>query len=355
MAFARIKGVHLKGLVTAVPAREVALSDEPGLFEGGPAQMERLRTTLGLDKRRIVPEGMTACDLGEAAVRDLLERTGTDPASVDGLFMVTQTPDHLQPGNALILHGRIGFPATCAAFDLNSGCSGYVYGLWAAHAFIASGGLRKVILVAGDTISRIVSPHDRSTRPLFGDAVAATLLEAGSGAPESFFDLGSDGTGYRFLWQPGGAFREPFTGDSSELKQEGEGILRSRGHLHMDGAEIFNFSLKVGPDAIRAMLSRSGWTVDAVDGFVLHQANAYIIENIRRRLGLPVEQVPSGTVARFGNQSSASIPGTLVDHYGDQLMSRSHRFILSGFGVGLSWATAAIELPKLLCNSLIEV
>lgn len=356
MALSRVQGVHISGLVTAVPANEVSLSkDEAYLYDGNIQQIERLKQTIGLDKRRIVPEGMTALDLAEPAVRKLLEETGTDPASVDGLFMVTQTPDYLQPGNAVLLQGRIGIPDTCACMDLNLGCSGYVYGLWAAHNFIASGGLKRVVLVVGDTISRIVSGNDRALRPLFGDAACATLLEAWPGASEAVFDLRSDGTGYQSLWQPGGAFREPATPETTEAKQLGEGILRSRCQLHMDGAEIFNFSLKVEPAAITGMLEAAGLDAEEVDGYIFHQANRYIIDNIRRRLKLPAEKVPAGTVEKFGNQSSASIPATLTDHYGERLTQSSHRFILSGFGVGLSWATCSVELPALKCNTLIEV
>lgn len=355
MAVLRIKGVRIGGLVTVVPANEVSLSDEAYLFDNNHAQIDRLKATIGLDKRRVAPAGMTACDMAEAAVRKLLVETGTDPASVDGLFMVTQTPDYLQPGNAVLLQGRIGFPATCAAMDFNLGCSGYVYGLWAAHSFIAGGGMKRVILVVGDTVSQIVSKDDRALRPLFGDAACATLLEADPAAPEAVFDLQSDGTGYQSLWQPGGAFREPCSPETAEVKAIGEGIRRSRCHLHMDGAEIFNFSLKVEPKAITDMLQASGWDVESLAGIVFHQANRYIIDNIRRRLKLPAEKVPAGTVERFGNQSSASIPATLTDHYGATLTQQPHRFILSGFGVGLSWATCAIELPALACNSLVEL
>lgn len=355
MAVVRIKGTRIGGLVTAVPENEVRLSDEAHLFDGNMAQVERLKATIGLDRRRVVPDGMTACDLAEAAVSRLLEETGIDAASVDGIFMVTQTPDHLQPGNAVLLQGRLGFPTTCAAMDFNLGCSGYVYGLWAAHSFIAAGGLRRVILVAGDTVSRIVSEKDRALRPLFGDAACATLLEADPEATEAVFDLQSDGTGFEALWQPGGAFREPVSAESSQVHQIGDGVRRSRCHLHMDGAEIFNFSLKVEPKAITDMLAATGWPADSVDGYIFHQANRYIIDNIRRRLKLSPERVPAGTVERFGNQSSASIPATLTDHYGQSLVRSPHRFILSGFGVGLSWATAAVELPPLACNTLLEI
>jgi len=355
MAKTGIAGVTVRSLATAVPRNTVSLLDEAELFGGNLAQIERLKATIGLDQRRVVPEGMTASDLAAAAIERLLHDTGLEAGEIDGLFMVTQTPDYLQPGNAVLLQGRCGLPGSCATMDFNLGCSGFVYGLWAAHSFIAAGGLRKVILVAGDTISRIVSAHDRALRPLFGDAASAILLEADKAAGPAYFDLQSDGTGYQALWQPGGGFREPANADRLTEKPLAEGILRSRCHLHMDGAEIFNFSLKVEPQAIKGMLEQAGWAEDSVDGFVFHQANRYIIDNIRRRLKLGREKVPDGTVERYGNQSSASIPATLTDHYGTKLCEKGHRFILSGFGVGLSWATCGIDIPPLKGNSLVEV
>ena len=356
MSLARINGVRIAGLVTAIPRNEVSLSrDEAHLFDGNTAQIERLKQTIGLDRRRVVEAGVTALDLAQPAVERLLEETGTDPAEIDGLFMVTQTPDYLQPGNAVLLQGRLGLPDTCACMDINLGCSGYVYGLWAVHSFIKAGGLRKVVFVVGDTISRIVSGEDRSLRPLFGDAAAATLLEADPEAEEAVFELRSDGTGYQALWQPGGAFREPPSAETTAVEQLGEGVRRARSHLQMDGAEIFNFSLKVELPAIRKMLEVTGWDPAEVDGYIFHQANRYIIDNIRRRLKLPEELVPAGTVEKYGNQSGASIPATLTDHYGKQLTERPHRLILSGFGVGLSWATCALQLAPLKCNALIEI
>lgn len=354
MALSEIAGVQMRGLVAAVPVREVSLADEWEALGGQAEQLSRLKQTIGLDRRRIVAEGRTSLDLAVAAGRRLLEATRTDPDSVDAVFMVTQTPDYWQPGNAVLLQSRLGLSKGCAAMDINLGCSGYVYGLWMVHSLLASGGLKRVLLFAGDTISRIVGPRDRSLRPLFGDAASATLLERSEGHGPAYFELGSDGTGAQSLWQPGGAFREP-PGESDPEKELGEGIHRRRRHLHMDGADIFNFSLKVGPAGIESILAASGWDRAAVDGFVLHQANRYIIENIRRRIAVGPEKVPSATVERFGNQSSASIPFTLAEHYGDKLCSRGHRFVLSGFGVGLSWGTCAIELPSLLCNEWIEV
>lgn len=354
MALARIEGVRVAGLVAAVPRREVALAEEWKALGGEPGQLARLQATIGLNRRRVVEEGTTALDLAAVAARRLLDAARIDPATVDGVFMVTQTPDYGQPGNAVLLQDRLGLPTRCAAMDINLGCSGYVYGLWMVHSLIASGGLERVLLLAGDTISRIVGPRDRSLRPLFGDAASATLLERAEGQGPAFFELCSDGSGAEALWQPGGGFREPLEDAADPEVAHGEGVNRRRRHLHMDGAEVFNFSLRVGPSSIASILAACGWDKGDVDGFVLHQANRYILENIRRRLGVAPEKLPSAVVEAFGNQSSASIPFTLAAHFGGMLCTRPHRLVLSGFGVGLSWATMAAELGPLRCNEWVE-
>lgn len=365
MAEAVIGGVRIEGIITAVPQNEVSLAEEAGNLGIPEGQLVRLKKTIGLDRRRIAPAGMTAGDLAEAAARRLLAECRSSPEDIDGIFMVTQTPDFLQPGNAVLLQDRLGLTKSTAAMDLNLGCSGYVYGLWTAASLLRAGGLRRILLLVGDTVSRIVHEKDRALRPLFGDAVAATLLTVeaegnapGSGEPENpvmRFELCSDGSGYNALYQPGGAFREPWSPESAEVRDIGEGVLRSRCHLHMDGAAIFNFSLQVEPPAIQNMLATCGWSIEDVDGFVFHQANRYILQNIRRRLKLPADKVPDGTVEKFGNQSGASIPGTLCDHYGAALCGRPHRMIWSGFGVGLSWATCAVELPALKACGMVEL
>lgn len=346
MAEVHISGVSLRGIVSVVPKNEVALADEWEAMGGETAQLGRLKATIGLDRRRVVPDGMTALDLARAAGERLIAASSVDRSEIDGILMVTQTPDYWQPGNAILLQERLGLSTNCTALDINLGCSGYVYGLWVAHSLLVAGGLRRILLFAGDTISRIVGTRDRSLRPLFGDAASATLLEPCSKG-QAWFDLCSDGSGAQSLWQPGGAFREPLCDRADEPKESAPGVVRRRRDLHMEGADIFNFSLKVEPASIQRVLSACDWDPESVDGYILHQANRYILENIRRRLGVPAEKLPSAIVERFGNQSSASVPFTLCEAFGNKLCSKEHRLILSGFGVGLSWATAAIQTPAL--------
>ena len=345
----------VRAIVTAVPPEERSIDDEIDLFGGNEKQIARLKKTIGLNKRRIVDALTTAADLCESAARHLMAQSALPAEQVDALICVTQTPDYAQPCNAAVLHGRLGLPKTCAALDVNLGCSGYVYGLWLAHMMVSSGGCHKVLLLAGDTISRIVHPRDRAVAPLFGDGGSATLIEREADGSPAWFSLETDGTGCEALIVPAGGFRQPSTPETQTESEDEAGNIRTPEHLFMDGAEVFNFSIQVEPAAVKDIAAYAGVELDAIDYFVFHQANRYILTNIAKRLKLDPSKVPMQTVERYGNQSSASIPSAICGELAGELTTASpRRLLLSGFGVGLSWASAILDCRKLWVCEIIE-
>ncbi|ADE55388.1 ketoacyl-ACP synthase III [Coraliomargarita akajimensis] len=349
------QGVRISGIVTCVPTTEKCIDDELELFGGNVKQIERLKKTIGLNKRRVVDAGETAADLCEAAARRLLQQQSLEASELDAIICVTQTPDHSQPCNAAVLHGKLGCATKCAAFDVNLGCSGYVYGLWLAHMMCLSGGCERVLLLAGDTISRLVNPRDRSVAPLFGDGGSATLLEPGNQTGTAFFSVETDGAGCGHLMVPAGGARRPSSAETVEELVDEAGNIRCAENLFMDGAEVFNFSVTVEPRAVKELLAYAGLENDAVDYYVFHQANRYILGNIAKRLKLAPEKVPMQTVEQFGNQSSASIPGALCGELAERLLAGDGRqVLLSGFGVGLSWASAVVDLSDIETCELID-
>lgn len=352
MANTKFKNVKISGIVTVVPQIEKSIDDEIGLYGGNEKQIERIKRSIGLDKRRVTDSNTTSTDLCHQAANKLIDGLKINKAEIDGLIFVTQTPDHFQPSNAAILHGRLGLEKHCASFDINLGCSGYVYGLWMAHMMIASGTCSKVLLLAGDTISKYVNPKDRSTAPLFGDAGSATLVEKSNSEQEAFFSLHTDGAGHEFIKVPAGGFRRPSTPDTAIAREDTEGNWRSQDDIYMNGGEVFNFSIKTEPTAIIEILEYSQKTIDEINYVVFHQANKYIISNIAKRLKLPLEKAPCETVSKYGNQSSASIPSTINDALGERVSSSNQQLVLSGFGVGLSWASAVVNVEKIYCPSI---
>ncbi len=318
-----IDGVGLKGIVACVPERRETVEDLAARFGADAAQ--RIASATGIDARHLVPPHQCTSDLAEAAARRLLERMGWEPGTVDLLVMVTQTHDHILPASGFLLHHRLGLAKGAAVLDLTLGCSGYVYGLWTAAAMLKAAGGRRALLVAGDTTSRLIDPGDRTVAPLFGDAATATALERDGAAAPMAFALGSDGAGAPYLMVRGGGLRRP----------------DAPAHLFMDGTQVFAFTLREVPDSVRAALELAGWTMEGVDHLVLHQANAQMIRHLARKLGATPGQAVLA-LAGYGNTSSASIPLALADGLGGPLAAGPRRLLLSGFGVGWSWGSAAL-------------
>ncbi|WP_207459110.1 ketoacyl-ACP synthase III [Azospirillum sp. SYSU D00513] len=330
-----IEGVGIAGLAACLPERRETVEELALRF--GEEAARKIAKATGIEARHLVPPHQCASDLAEAAARRLLDRLGWDPGSVELLVTVSQTHDHILPGSGFLLHRRLELPKGAAVLDLGLGCSGYVYGLWTAAAMLKAAGARRALLVAADTISRVIDPGDRTVAPLFGDAATATALELDPAAPPMAFALGSDGAGAPYLSVPGGGMRRP----------------DEPAHLFMDGTQVFAFTLREVPDSVRAALALAGWGMAEVDHLVLHQANAQMIRHLAQKLGATPEQAVVA-LAGFGNTSSASIPLALVAALPDRLRAGAARLLLSGFGVGWSWGSAAVTVgPLRACETML--
>jgi len=342
-----IKHFRISGLsVTTGSIRRNFITD--GQAQGVPlAQLERIAKTIGLVDRMVAPASVTALDLCEDAARRLLNEMNLDVSSIDAVIFVTQTPDHSQPNNASLLHGRLGLSKSAFAFDLSLGCSGWVVGLQQAGLLCAHGGAGRVLLCAGDTLSRLTHEKDRAMDPLFGDAGSATIVERTGQATSMHFILGADGKGAQSIIVPAGGARQPATDLTRKEKVDVSGNTQHAENLQMDGAEVFNFSLREIPSAVQSVMQHAGYTPALADALVLHQANKFIVESIAQKIGFEKSKVPSGIVAQFGNQSSASIPCALIHALGGALAQKPLKLVGCGFGVGLAWGAFAGEIGPL--------
>ena len=343
MAQLSFQTARIAGVVTTVGGQYRSAADLQSEFGFSDTELERLQKTLGLQSRYVAAPGVTTSDLCLNSAHALLAGLGVAPDAIDAVIMVTQTPDFRAPSTAIHLAHRLGCNTGVMAFDIALGCSGYVYGLNSAFALV-NGGLRNVLLVVGDVASRFAEKSDRAFAPLMGDAGAATLItRADAASPSSsHFCLHSDGAGYRALYMPGSGVRE---------EAEPRGPL---GYMHMNGAEVFNFTIKVVPSMFSEIFAYAATAPESIDYFVLHQPNKYILHNIQKRLGLPKERVPDQTQAIYGNQNSASIPGTINGFLSEQLHGAGKtRLLLAGFGIGLSWGAAVLEVDGLYAPPVI--
>lgn len=350
MAIFSIPGVEIVGMATTVPKHEVSNLD----FDTIPEKERKLyvRTT-GIEKRRVARNGTCASDLCEHAARALLEKLGWQPSEVSVLVFLTQTPDYITPATAAILQHKLGLPHSCMALDINLGCSGYPYGLSVVASLLRNMPGAKALFLAGDVSSACLSEQDKSAAPIFSDAGSATALVQDDSAPEMYFNLETDGSGFEAIIIPEGGYRKPITPQSLELVEESPGIVRNKTHLALNGINIFNFSVQAAPQNANALLEHFGIPKSSVDYFVFHQANLVINESIRKKMGLTTEQAPL-TLGKFGNTSSATIPVTIASEIQAIVSQKPSRLLLSGFGVGLSWGAAIVDTQGMVCLPVLE-
>ena len=286
----------------------------------------RVVAKTGIRSRHVAGPGICASDLAYEAARRLLQSASIPLESIDCLVLCTQSPDYFLPATACLLQDRLGLPSTCAAFDINQGCSGYVYGLFLAKGLVESGLARYVLLLTGETYSKYVHPADRTNRLLFGDAGSATLVaNGGSGAAIGNFVMGTDGRGASNLIVEGGAHRHP--------ERRCRGDQAGPENLYMNGPEVFAFSLRRVPEVVNALLDRSNLTIDEIDRFVFHQANAFMNETLRAKLKIPRAKYPL-VLDGYGNTVSNTLP--IVLHESGGFFSKGEKVMLVGFGVGYS-------------------
>lgn len=311
----------------------------------GAEAADKIAESSGILERRVAAPDVCASDLAAAAAEDLLTRFAVDRSSIDLLTFATQTPDYLLPTTACLLQDRLGLPTSTAAFDINLGCSQYVYSLSVAHAMLASGLRKRALVLTGDTVSRILHPRDRAVVPLFGDAGTATLLEpttAGDGLLD--FELGTDGSGGKYLIWPTSGMRLSRTAESAAEKTDDSGSVRRDDDMFMDGSAIFLFTLKTVPRIVKALLGRNGLTVPDVDLFVFHQASELIVHSSAKRLGIPREKVHF-RLHDLGNSGGSTVGVALTDAWLRGRLKPGMTVVLAAFGVGLSWAAALLKWP----------
>jgi 3-oxoacyl-[acyl-carrier-protein] synthase-3 len=357
MSHAKFDHVKVTGISVVIPSKEIKFEEESSKLWSDAGKIRRMQSMIGFGTRRVVEGNVTASDLSAQAARRLLETLEVSPSSLDAIVFVVQTPDYFCPASACIIHKALKLPTSCLAFDVNQGCAGYVYGLYIAGSLVESGACKRVLLCAGDTPSRLTTPANRITAPIFGDAGSATLVEYGVEQSPSYYSLGAEGSGSDVIIVPGGGTRMPVGRTPEECASLTARLVNSGNETslletYMDGLEVLNFTLRVVPQHIHELLAEAGIAVDEIDHFIPHQANKQIVESLSSALGFPPEKALSQTFTKYGNQTIASLPATMCDVLPTVLTGSPKRYLLSGFGVGLSWGSCILELGNLGCASI---
>lgn len=350
MALFSTHNVSVKGLSIAVPDKIYYNKDYDFIPE---SERDLFIKTTGVVQRRMAVIGRTASDLCVAAAEELLKKLNWSKESVELLIFVSQTRDYVLPSMSCITQDRLGLSKNCMAFDINLGCSGYVYGLSVISSMMSSGAFKRALLLAGDISTINTAYTDKSTFPLFGDAGTATAVEFSPGNTW-YFNLQTDGSGHEAIIIRDAGARNHGSPASFDMIEYGEGIIHNRLQVELHGMEVFNFSLKEVAPNFKELMDYAGKKTEDTDYFIFHQANKLINESIRKKLKLPPEKVPM-CIDEFGNTSSSSIPLAMLSRISGDLYAKKNKLVLCGFGVGLSWGTMYFENEPFVCLPLIEV
>lgn len=291
--------------------------------------LDRLEKKLGIKERRVVNHNESAFDLAKKVCAKISHKELKD---IDFLIYCTQTPEYFLPSTACVLQNEIGLQKTSGAFDFNLGCSGYIYGLAMAKSFLNTGIATKVLFVTSETYSKHIHKEDWSNRAIFGDAATATIIDKEDLGNLGEFDLGTDGEGAENLIVKGGAGRSNFNQD-----------FKRDNLLYMNGPEVFKFTLDNVPLTVNACLEKNGRTIESVDFVIFHQANVYMLKNLRKKVGIEESKFYIN-VEKIGNTVSNTIPIALEDSMKRGLIKSGDCVLLCGFGVGYSWGSTIITI-----------
>ena len=322
-----IRNVRIVGMACAVPSAVVGNDIFVSRF--GAEQMEKFEKMVGVRERRFSDAKESTADLAFAAAHLLQSKNLWSGDNVDAVLFVSQTPNRMLPASACELQARLGIKNDTIAYDINLGCSGFVYGMFSAASLLQMPGVDRVVLCGGDTISKLTKYDDPASVPLFGDAGFAIVLEKADGATPIHYAFKTDGSGAEAI------------------------SCEHGGRLCMDGMDVFNFTINEVPDLIKETLSSCNLLVDQIDYFVLHQANRFVLKQVALAIGTSMRKLPV-CMDRYGNTSSASIPLTLCDMKAKDPGLAVKKCLMSGFGVGLSWGTLVMDFNFDTCVGIVE-
>lgn len=352
MAFLKFSGIGIRGISATVPKQIINNYDYTMHFPK--EDVKEIVDKIGIFERRFVDENTCSSDLCFNAANELLNDLEIDRSEIDLLVFVSQTADYRMPATSIILQNKLGLNKSTMAFDINLGCSGFVYGLSTVYSIMQQPGFKKALLLDGETRSRIYSPKDRKTAFLFGDGGIAALIEKSEEYGDSFFNLGSDGSKESLIKVNAGGYRNPSSAETLKENIVDEyGNIRSEEHGYMNGADVFNFVLQEIPKNLKQLFAFANKQTDEMNYYLFHQANSYMNEYLRNKLKLDPEKVPT-SIEKFGNTSSVSIPLTMVAKLQNKLEGKN-QILLSGFGVGMSWASAILQTNNCYLGDITEI
>ena len=349
MVCSTIKNVRLKGLSLILGENKKNLAENPFYYNNDLKKLKSLQNTVGIDTRYITNPDTTSSDLALEAAEKLLAELKINAETIDAVIFITQTPDYKYPGNAYVIHKKLtgGLKKDTMAMDITQGCSGFIWGFYQSAIMINSG-LKRILLLCADTLSKMVHPKDKATIPILGDSASAAIIEYDENSPETYFILKSQGEKLENIYCPAGGFRMPASKETKKEIKDVDGNIRTLENFYMNGFEVFTFTFYEQPLLFNEIMKYSNLKKEDIDYFIFHQANGYIVKNIINNIKIPPEKSPSKAFSMFGNLNSSSVPSAICGELRDKLEGKK-KILIQGFGTGLSWGAAITEVDNLIC------
>lgn len=352
MAILSYNGIGITALAAAVPQHIIHNYEYTKYFPA--EQVKEVVNKIGIYERRFADEDTCSSDLCFAAAEKLIEDNQVKREEIDLLVFISQTPDYRMPATSIILQHRLGLPQSCIAFDINLGCSAFLYGMSVVYSMMQSGYIRKALILDGETRSKVYSPKDRRSAFIFGDGGIAALIECSEKFGQSWFSLNSDGSRYDLIMIPAGGYRHMSSIETLKERVVDEyGNIRTEEQGYMKGGDVFNFVIREIPKDIKNTLTYASKTPNDFDYIVLHQANNFINSYITKKMKLDLSKIPT-SIGKYGNTSSVSIPLTIASELKGKLQGEN-LLLLSAFGVGMTWGTGIVPFVDCKISDIVEV
>lgn len=339
MPLFHFNNIKISAVAAAVPSTKITVSDFAKKF--GDDYVKKFSESTGVREMRYTRPHQTASDLAFAAANKILTEKNIDKDSIKALVFAAHSTDYRRPATACILHKRLSLSKDCVAFDMSLGCSAFVYSLQTICSLMSNSDIDRALLLVGETMSKLVNPNDKSVAMLFGDGGAAILLEKSTSSHSITGLLKTDGSGYKAIIAPGGGARWPDAPhDDFQCK---DGNIRNLYNSIMQGEDVFSFTISDVPRTIKEFLNRTKTSMDDYDCLAFHQANQFIHKMMAKKLKCDLTKMPL-CIHKYGNTSAAAIPLLLCDTYGTSYESKLMKFLMCGFGVGLSWGVVSADI-----------
>ena len=339
MGLIKFSNIGIKAISATVPKNTVKTSDLTDYFSK--EQIDKFVEATGVVERRFADENICASDLCFKSAMDIFDNLIVTKEDIDVLIFVSQTPDYKSPGSSILLQNKLGLKKSTIVYDINMSCSGFIHGLLMAYTFLQLSEIKNVLLLVGDTLSKVISLQDKSTGLLLGDGAMASLITKGEQYGDCFFSMNTDGANMNSVLIPAGGSRIMSTVETLQNKHYEDGSIRTMEQVVMKGMDVFSFAISELPKDVKRLLEFAGVSVDNIDKFAFHQANNFMTNHIAKKLKVDSTKILR-SIHKFGNTAGVSIPLTMVENR--FLINKGDSILMNAIGAGFAYGTVLINI-----------